>query len=94
MNLEINELALNCLYFLLFSDTSQNAVILSNILDILSLCVRVHTYHIRNFVIDKNVLSRVLVLMMSSHGHLVLGECAVAILSITHYKEVAPFVVQ
>lgn len=54
-------------------DTSQNAVILSNILDILSLCVRVHTYHIRNFVIDKNVLSRVLVLMMSSHGHLVLA---------------------
>ena len=56
------------------SDTVENAVILSHILDILSLCVRVHTYHIRNYIIDKNVLSRVLVLMMSAHGHLVLGE--------------------
>ena len=36
------------------------------------MCVGVHTYHIRNYIIDKNILSRVLVLMMSSHGHLVL----------------------
>ena len=55
-------------------DTSQNAVLLSHILDILSLCVERHTYHIRNYIIEKNVLARVLVLMTSSHGHLVLGE--------------------
>ena len=38
------------------------------------MCVRVHTHHIRTYILDKNVLSRVLVLMMSSHGHLVLGK--------------------
>ena len=54
-------------------DTAQNAVLLSHILDILSLCVERHTYHIRNYIIDKNVLARVLVLMTSSHGHLALG---------------------
>ena len=55
-------------------DTSHNAVLLSHILDILSLCVEKHTFHIRSYIIEKNVLARVLVLMTSSHGHLVLGE--------------------
>lgn len=32
-----------------------------------------HTYLIRNYIIDKNVLSRVLVLMTSAHAHLALG---------------------
>lgn len=54
-------------------DTSHNAVLLSHILDILSLCVERHTYHIRNYVIDKNVLGRVLVLLTSSHSHLALA---------------------
>lgn len=54
-------------------DTSHNAVLLSHILDILSLCVERHTYHIRNYVIDKNVLGRVLVLLTSSHTHLALA---------------------
>ena len=56
------------------TDTSHNAVLLSHILDILSLCVERHTYHIRNYVIDKNVLGRVLVLLTSSHTHLALGR--------------------
>ena len=42
-------------------------------MDILSLCVARHTYLIRNYIIDKNALSRVLVLMTSSHAHLALG---------------------
>lgn len=57
----------------LIQDTSQNAALLSHILDILSLCVEKHTYLIRNYIIDKNVLSRVLVLMTSAHAHLALG---------------------
>lgn len=55
-------------------DTPQSAVLLGHILDLLSLCVERHSYHIRNYIIDKNLLGRVLILMTSSHGHLVLGE--------------------
>ena len=58
---------------LLCADTSQNAGLLSHILDILSLCVERHTYLIKNCIIKKNVLSRVLVLMTSSHTYLALG---------------------
>lgn len=54
-------------------DTSTNAVLLSHILDLLSECIERHSYHIRNYIIDKNLLARVLVLMTSSHGHLVLS---------------------
>jgi protein phosphatase-4 regulatory subunit 3 len=54
-------------------DTPQNSALLSHILDILSLCVGRHTYLIRNYIIDKNALSRVLVLMTSSHAHLTLA---------------------
>ncbi|CAI8008248.1 Serine/threonine-protein phosphatase 4 regulatory subunit 3, partial [Geodia barretti] len=54
-------------------DSSQNSALLSHILDILSLCVARHTYLIRNYIIDKNALSRVLVLMTSSHAHLALA---------------------
>lgn len=65
-------------------DTSQNAVLLSHILDILSLCVERHTYHIRNYIIDKNILSRVLVLMTSSHGHLALGTSTLIEILVAH----------
>ncbi len=58
------------------SDTAVNAVLLSHILDILSLCAERHSYHIRNYIIDKNILARVLVLMTSAHGHLALGRLA------------------
>ena len=55
-------------------DTSQCAMLLSHVLDLLSLCVERHSYHIRNYILKKDVLGRVLVLMTSSHGHLSLGE--------------------
>ena len=67
------DIILCCFFLCVSADTSQNAVLLSHILDILSLCVERHTYHIRNYIIEKNILARVLVLMTSSHGHLVLG---------------------
>lgn len=54
-------------------DTAQNTGLLSNILDLLSLCVERHTYHIRHYIIDKNILARVLVLMTSSHKYLALA---------------------
>ena len=61
-------------FFLCLPDTAQNAVLLGHILELLTICVERHSYHIRNYVIDRNVLGRVLVLLTSSHRHLVLGK--------------------
>lgn len=51
----------------------QTAQLLGIVLDILSFCVEHHTYHIKNFIIQKDLLKRILVLMKSSHTFLVLG---------------------
>lgn len=51
----------------------MTAVNLSLILEISSFCVEHHTYHIKNYVISKDLLRRILVLMMSHHQFLVLG---------------------
>ncbi|GFS08100.1 serine/threonine-protein phosphatase 4 regulatory subunit 3 [Elysia marginata] len=40
--------------------------------ELLTFCVEHHTYHIKNYVISKNVLNRVLVLLKSRHSFLVL----------------------
>ncbi|XP_035900271.1 serine/threonine-protein phosphatase 4 regulatory subunit 3 [Anopheles stephensi] len=47
--------------------------LLSVVLDILSFCVEHHTYHIKNCIINKDLLRKVLVLMNSAHTFLVLG---------------------
>lgn len=51
----------------------QTAQLLGIVLDILSFCVEHHTYHIKNFIIQKDLLKRILVLMKSTHTFLVLG---------------------
>ena len=61
------------LLFSLSLDTGSNAVLLSHILDLLSVCVEKHSYYIRKYTIDRNLLGRVLVLMTSAHRHLTLG---------------------
>ena len=43
-------------------------------MELLSFCVQRHGYHIRHYIINKNLLGRVLVLMTSTHPHLALGE--------------------
>ena len=53
-------------------DTVENTEILANIIQLLSFCVEQHTYHSRVYVINKNLLSRVVVLLTSRHSHLVL----------------------
>ncbi|GFN82821.1 serine/threonine-protein phosphatase 4 regulatory subunit 3, partial [Plakobranchus ocellatus] len=53
-------------------DDYQSAQLLGLILELLTFCVEHHTYHIKNYVISKNVLSRVLVLLKSRHSFLVL----------------------
>ncbi|XP_053947206.1 serine/threonine-protein phosphatase 4 regulatory subunit 3 isoform X1 [Anastrepha ludens] len=55
------------------SEDYQTAQLLGIVLDILSFCVEHHTYHIKNFIIQKDLLKRILVLMKSTHTFLVLG---------------------
>uniref|UniRef100_A0A182NKU0 SMK-1 domain-containing protein n=1 Tax=Anopheles dirus TaxID=7168 RepID=A0A182NKU0_9DIPT len=47
--------------------------LLGVVLELLSFCVEHHTYHIKNFIINKDLLRKVLVLMNSVHTFLVLG---------------------
>jgi len=54
-------------------EDGQLAQLLSIILELLSFCVEHHAYHIRSFVINRDLLRRILVLMMSKHTFLVLS---------------------
>lgn len=47
--------------------------LLGLVLELLSFCVEHHTYHIKNYIINKDLLRRILVLMKSTHTFLVLG---------------------
>lgn len=47
--------------------------LLSLILELLTFCVEHHTYHIKNYILHKDLLRRILVLMKSRHTFLVLG---------------------
>ncbi|GAB0092491.1 Serine/threonine-protein phosphatase 4 regulatory subunit 3 [Sergentomyia squamirostris] len=51
----------------------HTAQMLGLILELLSFCVEHHTYHIKNFILQKDLLERILVLMKSTHTFLVLG---------------------
>jgi protein phosphatase 4 regulatory subunit 3 len=52
--------------------------LLGLILELLSFCVEHHSYHMKNYIISKDLLRRILVLMRSSHTFLVL--CALRFL--------------
>uniref|UniRef100_A0A4W4FL42 Serine/threonine-protein phosphatase 4 regulatory subunit 3 n=1 Tax=Electrophorus electricus TaxID=8005 RepID=A0A4W4FL42_ELEEL len=54
------------------SDNFQTAQLLSLILELLTFCVEHHTYHIKNYIMNKDLLRRVLVLMNSKHTFLAL----------------------
>lgn len=53
-------------------DDYQTVQLLGLILELLSFCVEHHTYHIKNCILNKDLLRRILVLMKSSHTFLVL----------------------
>lgn len=53
---------------------SQTAQLLSLVLELLSFCVEHHNYHIRNCIIQRDLLHRILVLMKSKHTFLVLSK--------------------
>jgi len=46
---------------------------LSSVLDLLTFCVERHTYHCKNFVMNRNVGRRVLTLLKSRHAFVSLG---------------------
>ncbi|KAG1696498.1 Serine/threonine-protein phosphatase 4 regulatory subunit 3 [Nymphon striatum] len=50
----------------------QTVQLLGLILELLSFCVEHHTYHIKNYILNKDLLRRILVLMKSKHKFLVL----------------------
>lgn len=62
------------LFCVLYLDDYQTAQLLSLVLELLTFCVEHHTYHVKNYIINKDILKRVLVLLKSSHQFLVLGE--------------------
>lgn len=50
----------------------RHVQLLGLILELLSFCVEHHTYHIKNCILNKDLLRRILVLMKSTHKFLVL----------------------
>lgn len=58
--------------FVFITDDFQTAQLLALILELLTFCVEHHTYHIKNYIINKDILRRVLVLMASKHAFLAL----------------------
>ncbi|XP_078263083.1 serine/threonine-protein phosphatase 4 regulatory subunit 3 isoform X4 [Rhinoraja longicauda] len=55
-----------------YNDDFQTAQLLALILELLTFCVEHHTYHIKNYIINKDILRRVLVLMGSKHAFVAL----------------------
>ncbi|XP_050981980.1 serine/threonine-protein phosphatase 4 regulatory subunit 3B isoform X1 [Labeo rohita] len=53
-------------------DNFQTAQLLALILELLTFCVEHHTYHIKNYIMTKDLLRRVLTLMNSKHTFLAL----------------------
>ncbi|XP_062406363.1 serine/threonine-protein phosphatase 4 regulatory subunit 3 isoform X2 [Sardina pilchardus] len=53
-------------------DDFQTCQLLALIVELLTFCVEHHTYHIKNYIINKDILRRVLVLMASQHAFLAL----------------------
>ena len=60
--------------FVYLVDDYQTAQLLSLILELLTFCIEHHTYHIKNYVLNKDLLRRVLVLLKSEHAFLALGK--------------------
>ncbi|NXW68849.1 P4R3B phosphatase, partial [Hirundo rustica] len=59
-------------FFFFFVDNYRTAEILASVLELLSFCVERHEYHMKAYVIKKDLLRRALVLMKSKHKFLAL----------------------
>lgn len=74
-NVKCGNVALLIFLFLFFTfcvDNFQTAQLLALILELLTFCVEHHTYHIKTYIMNKDLLRRVLVLMNSKHTFLAL----------------------
>lgn len=69
------------LVYIFLVDNYQTAQLLALILELLTFCVEHHTYHIKNYIMNKDLLRRVLVLMNSKHTFLALCEYGAATVS-------------
>ena len=56
------------------TESCRTAHLLSLILELLTFCVEHHSYHIRSYVIQRDLLRKILVLMKSKHTFLVLSQ--------------------
>lgn len=76
------------LFLRLLLDNFQTAQLLALILELLTFCVEHHTYHIKTYIMNKDLLRRVLVLMNSKHTFLALCKSwiyAVVLFVETHF---------
>lgn len=55
------------------SENYHTVQLLALVLELLSFCVEHHSYHIKNCILNKDLLRRILILMKSTHTFLVLG---------------------
>ncbi|VDN10862.1 unnamed protein product [Dibothriocephalus latus] len=55
-------------------DDYHTALVLSNVLELLTFCIENHAYHMKNYCLHRDVVKRVLTLLSSNHKFLVLGE--------------------
>ncbi|XP_017357097.1 protein PPP4R3C [Cebus imitator] len=53
-------------------NNNQTAQLLALILELLTFCVEHHTYYMRNYILNKDLLRKALILMKSKHTHLIL----------------------
>lgn len=72
VNILIGPLLTNTLSDWPAKEDYQTVQLLGLILELLSFCVEHHTYHIKNCILSKDLLRRILVLMKSTHTFLVL----------------------
>lgn len=57
-----------------YLDDYHTAHLCSVLLDLLTFCIEHHSYHVRSYIISKDLLKRVLVLLKSRHAFLGLGK--------------------
>lgn len=62
-----------------------SAQLLALILELLAFCVEHHTYHIKNYIVQRDLLKRILVLMKSKHTFLVLSKYMQNLVHLSRY---------
>ncbi|CAF0822269.1 unnamed protein product [Brachionus calyciflorus] len=72
MSILISPLMINTSHLVIAREDFRVAQLQNLIIDFMSFCVEHHTYHIKNYILQKELLKRVLVLLKSKHQFLAL----------------------